>query len=363
MFSPSPGRLGKPEPNHLRLPVPAISGLVAALTLLAEIIFARSLGTLDWHGCFCGGRARTWSVGTTATVWFAAVAVLAGVTFARRLAKRPGTPSRSAYVSLLVPTTVGMLLTFPIVVALASSAKVSGGTIAGLDAGLALPAGAMLGAALTVAATSYPLLARGIWISVAWVWVLGLISVVVSWRDEVGQSVPLGATHIGDPGSDAMMARTTHDVAQAILSGLAVLGPAALAVWLTYRVMRKERPVWQAVGSGVVGPLAITAAYLLRPDAVSGANAAGLSLVAKALVLAVIASVVTVFIFSLSQQPSQHRAESRQPPIWQRPLGSEPDSASNEKGPDPVNPDGSQGLPTVIDGVVRPGERSKTWHW
>ncbi len=324
MPSPPPGRLANLEAPNLYLPVPAISAIVATAALLVQLVFARALGIVEWSGCFCGSRSRLWSTGVPVTVWFTAISVFIGVTVALRLAKSRQTLTRQAYVALLLPTMIGIMVAFPLVVALAAGANVSGGVTAGLDIGMALPMGALLGSAITVLATNVPFLARGIWYGMAWIWFLGLFSVVISWGDEVGQTVPLGGVHIGGPsaGTDVVQS-TVRDVVQSLGSGIAVVGPAALAVWLTWRALRVDHPIWQAVGSAVIAPFIVVAAYLLRPDAISGANADGLGLAVKALVLAVIAAAATVFISSVVRQQQPHpRAASQRPAptVDQRPL-------------------------------------------
>ncbi len=292
---------------------PLAAGLSLAAVVL-QVTLGQLLGTIDWGGCFCGDRAQAWTPGVTAQVWYTASSVLVGALLSRRLLAR-GTPpaDQPEYFAAVVSPAATVLFAVPLVVALAAGADSPRAIPAGIDIGASVPVGALLGALAAIAVFSYPRLVRPIWLHMGWIWLLGLLSVVISWNDRIGQTVPIGSILIGGPGSEAApIDRTLHDITVSLMTVVAILGPAAIAGWLAWQARSAGALSWESLAVGVAGPVFALTTYLFRPDALSGDNAAAFALAAETLLIAAVAAGAAVLAHSLWNRPvAPHDPEYR----------------------------------------------------
>jgi|GEM_PF-6956231 len=297
---------------------PLAAGLALAAVVL-QVLLGRLLGIIDWSGCFCDERASAWTPGVTAQVWYTASSVLIGALLSRRLLAR-GTPpaGQPEYFAAVVSPALAVLFVVPLVVGLAAGADSPRTIPAGIDIGASVLVGALLGALAAIVVFSFPRLIRPIWLHIGWIWLLGLLSVVISWEDRVGQTVPIGSILIGGPGSEAApIDRTLHDITVSLMTVVAILGPAALGSWLTWQARSAGALTWESVAVGVAGPMFALVTYFFRPDALSGDNLDAFSLAAKTLLIAAVAAGAALLGHSVWHQPvaphdSQYRSRHRQ---------------------------------------------------
>jgi hypothetical protein len=283
---------------------PLAAGLAVAVVVI-QVILGRILGTIDWGGCFCGDRADAWNSGLTAQVWYTASSVLIAALLSRLFLAR-GTPpaNQSEYFATIASPAATVLFAVPLVVALASGANSPRTIPSGIDVGASVPIGALLGALATIAVFSLPRLVRPLWLHIGWIWALGLLSVVLSWGDHVGQTVPIGTVLVGGPGENAApIDRTLHDVTESLMTVVAILGPAAIGGWLAWRSRSAGSSVGEAMLVGLAGPLFALTVYLCRPDALGGDNAHAFKLVFETLLIVAVASGAALFGHSLWNKP------------------------------------------------------------
>ncbi len=288
-----------------RRPVGLVAAGIAVVAVLLQVFFGRLLGTIDWNGCFCAERAQAWTPSITAQVWYTASSVLIAALLSRRLLARGGPPmNKSEYYTAIVPPAVTVLFAVPLVVALAAGARSPRAIPTGIDIGASMPVGALLGGLAAAVVLSIPVLVRSIWWHFGWIWLLGLLSVVVSWRDHVGQTVPIGSILVGGPGSGATpIDQTLHGVTASLMTVVAILGPAVIGGWLAWHAKSASCGLWESMAVGVAGPCFALAAYVFRPDALTGDNAAAARLALETLLIAGIASGAVLFGYSLWNQP------------------------------------------------------------
>lgn len=286
-------------------PVGLAAAGIAVVAVIGQILLARMLGTLDWGGCFCDGRAEAWSPTLTAQLWFTASSVVMAALLARRLLAQGTLPSNQAeYFTAVVPPAAAVMFAVPLVVALAAGADSPRALPAGIDVGISVPLGAVLGALTASAIFAVPRLIRPMWFHVAWIWLLGLLSVVMSWGDNVGQTVPIGSILIGGPGPNATPGdQTLHDITESALTVIALLGPAVIGGWLAWLARSAGSRLGLAILVGAVGPLFAFATYLFRPDAISGDNIDGFQLALETLILAAVGAAGALLGYSLWNQP------------------------------------------------------------
>ncbi len=297
-----------------RRPIGLLAAGLALAAAVLQVLLGRLLGTVDWSGCFCGGRAQAWTPGVTAQVWYTASSVLIGALLSRRLLARGVPPAvQSEYFAAVVSPAATVLFAVPLVVALAAGADSPRAIPAGIDIGASVPVGALLGAMAALVVFSFPRLARPIWLHIGWIWLLGLLSVVISWDDRVGQTVPIGSILIGGPGGDAApIDRTLHDVTVSLMTVVAILGPAAIGGWLAWQARSAGALTGESIAIGVAGPVLALATYFFRPDALGGDNADALGLAAKTLLIAAVAAGAALLGHSLWNQPvAPHDPEYR----------------------------------------------------
>ncbi|NUS73091.1 MAG: hypothetical protein HOQ05_06750 [Corynebacteriales bacterium] len=268
------GRLGDrvDQPKFNRLAVPPFAALTAAALTILQPLLARIFGIAAWSGSFTQKPEGTWHIGLTMMVWYTAVAVMGGALLARHITQR--TSVRCAeFCKAALWAAAGALFAFPVIAALASGADVPHVTWPGLSMAASVPIGAVLGVAATWLAIHYSAVRIGVGISVAWVWLLGFVSVVMSWGDDVRQSVPLGAATVGGPPKDAApIDHTLHESTVSILKMVSIAGPILIACALLWWARQNARSVSEAITAGLAGPLFILASYLVRPNALDGAN-------------------------------------------------------------------------------------------
>ncbi|MGH3545877.1 MAG: hypothetical protein ACRDPW_08125 [Mycobacteriales bacterium] len=299
-------------PRHRPLG-PLAAGIALAAVVL-QVLLGRLLGTIDWGGCFCGDRAQTWTIGITAQVWYTASSVFIGALLSRRLLARGVPPvGQPEYFAAVVPPAATVFFVVPLVVALAAGADSPRAIASGIDIGASIPAGALMGALAALVVFSVPSLVRPIWLHIGWIWLLGLLSVVVSWDDRVGQTVPIGAVLIGGPGNNAApIDRTMHDVTVSLMTVFAIVGPAVIGGWLAWQARSAGVLTGRAMAVGVAGPVFALAAYFFRPDALSGDNADALGLAAKTLLIAAVAAGAALLGHSVWNHPvSPHDPDYR----------------------------------------------------
>lgn len=294
-------RLNDAEP--LRWPIQPVAAALSAVLVVLLPLLGRLVGTVSWGGCFCGERASTWPIGITVMVWHSALAVLLAAVLARAIVG--STRHTSAEVAkAVVPAAGGTIFSLPFIAAFAGGAKVDGSEWSAMSMALAVPPGVLLGVVLTLVALRKSELAPAVWLHVSWIWLLGVFSVVLSWGDDVRQTVPLGAAYLGGPESGAQpIDKTVYEALLSVLKLVSFLGPVIIGVFLTVLVMRKTQRARLAFFAGVFGPAAVLAAFLLRPDAIAQANSEWFSLAVRTMILTTVASAITALLVAMLRHP------------------------------------------------------------
>lgn len=309
-------RSGALGAQHFSVPpfrwsAPVVAALFTAVFTIAFPLASRAVGTVAWGGCFCGERGDAWPVGVTVMVWQSAIAVVVGTVGARRLLGRAG---QEGLLGTLWGGVAGSMFALPFTAALAGQAQVDGVGAPGLSMAMSIPVGAVLGVVVGAVALRHPALTMALWSHVGWIVALGFLSVVLSWGDDVRQSVPLGAAWVGGPPADAAaIERTAHELVISILKGVAVVGPAVAAATITWLSIRARYGTKMAIVAGMLGPVLVLVSYLLRPDALAGDNSEWLSLALRVIMVALIACGITALLGSLPGRPTGPRSDMQHP--------------------------------------------------
>ncbi|MFB6397309.1 hypothetical protein [Polymorphospora lycopeni] len=227
---------------------------VGALAGAGQLGIAYGLGLVRFARLFDGTTQNLWPAQLAWVTWFAAIAAVAGGFAAERLARRHGlaTPIgvRIAYavVAGLGATAVAPLAMLPARAALVASPDPVGAV------GLAATLGAVVGAAVAVAALTQRAIGWNVAASIAAVWLLALLSVVPSLGPAAAPpDVRLGVFDPAGLGTGA-----GGRLALVVMPALALVAGAGLGVLARLR----GHPVVPAALSGAVAPALLAFAYL-----------------------------------------------------------------------------------------------------
>ncbi|MGC1210460.1 MAG: hypothetical protein WA890_04215, partial [Micromonospora sp.] len=236
---------------------------VAAGTGAAQLGFGYGLGIINWTPPEAGAVHTAWVASLAWATWISATSVVAGAVCAQRLHERgvddePGGTARR--ITLALAAVVGALITVLLVAVPARAATVPD-TVApeNVAAGYAA-VGLLIGALTATWALHSRAAATNLIATVAWLWLLAVVSVVDGVLSGRGlTSAQLGIWQIS-ANSDRFWIRDYFYWPGALLATGSALVIGALAARRTARL--PERRVG-AAASGAAGPLLVAMAYLL----------------------------------------------------------------------------------------------------
>jgi hypothetical protein len=277
---------------------------VAVIAVAAQVGVAGALGIVRWTD----SSVNAWSVLLTWVAFIYIVAVVGGAAAGRRVLRRPGHPD-GALGRVLAAFLAGVGATGATGLALllaTSTAPGTGQAAAPVTSGSPYPelvvastagAGVVVGIALALIAGAIPAAAVGLRATVAWVWLVGLGVTVAGYFSHR----PYPAPRLGVVDAPALVTPAWWNgpnlmVALAVLFGVAVAGIAR----------------WSGAGrvgvgfSGLAGPAAVAAAYLIAWPGMGDARPAQLDSY-RAAVISVGAGLLGSAVVALFPMPSRSK--------------------------------------------------------
>ncbi|MEV4414177.1 hypothetical protein [Catellatospora sp. NPDC049609] len=276
---------------------------MAALVGAAQFGVVYGLNALRLDREFSSGADNEWNLQLTWVAWFAALAVLAGATYAASLAVQQTGRSRVG-AGVRAVGGVGAALgaaaaTVPLTLQPARIARVNASFDPELTAAIAVGAGVVAGLLVTLLVVARKPLSTNLWVCTAGVWLLAAASFLDS--AQFGRNRDALAEYYDPMRLGVLDLSSLEPIPRATFSMPVLALVAALACGLAARHRGRSR-LWIAL-SGAVGPLLVAMAYVIGGPGISRALTDQADAYLGAMIAVVVGLVVSSVIALAPRRP------------------------------------------------------------